>query len=194
MREKLFCHLHTGSDGRTNLQLFSLCQAAHVLDRIREYRADPPAELADEPDFLESKIKEACIFVISCLGLSLTQVLGQNSPDGAKPKIPGARRMLSDFLASTEAIALPEKDLISAKAKDFFDIYDACRHFGISKHPEVANVNIEATERYMQFVKTIWNALIRDRLNDCEEVDISSIDEVMSGYWQDLFLPYWPPE
>jgi hypothetical protein len=67
-----YCHLHsTGSFPHTNLQLYSLRKAAEdwnaLVDEIMARGEDGVHDL-----------KERQSFIVNCLGLSLSQLLGQN--------------------------------------------------------------------------------------------------------------------
>lgn len=70
-----YFHLDTaGVDGEdTNLQIYSLRKAKRDwAELVRDY-----AKYGDETD----NLRERCVFVLATLGLSISQLLGQNDPD-----------------------------------------------------------------------------------------------------------------
>ena len=81
-----YCHLNSNENPEhTNLQLYSLQRAANdwekLIDSIKNNRI-----------VLKGHLKERLAFILSCLGLSLSQLLGQScpSPDKEKMDSPGA--------------------------------------------------------------------------------------------------------
>jgi len=78
-------YYHLDSTGEyTNLQLYSLRQAQRYW---REIQQDYQKYGEDTEN-----LKERCVFVIAALGLSISQLLGQNNPTLQKD-VPSPRRL-----------------------------------------------------------------------------------------------------
>lgn len=187
-RKKLFCTLASGSGSKTNLQLFSLGQACDLLTKLKKF-VDETADALEEGE-REAKVLEVCVFIVTCLGLSITQLLGQNWR-GGEPKVPHTKCLLKLFLQETNVIDEGNKADLERAFSDFIDTYDDCRHFGAPKHDRVATLDLRSTEQYMLLVKDIWNLVIRDRSRDDRELEIESIDDVLNEGWTHVFHWCW---
>ncbi len=76
-----YCHLYSELDlEHTNLQLYSLKKAAdgwnELLDAVEESGVEQVNHLT-----------ERLAFILSCLGLSLSQLIGQNCPSPDKERM-----------------------------------------------------------------------------------------------------------
>ena len=164
-----FCHLD--SNGlETNLQLHALTEAnRHWLEVVREVDELP-----------ESRIRERCVFVVSALGLSLSQLLGQNVPTG-KPRVGPPRQLLASFLSGTRLDERDREDL-TARFDDFLDAYDGIRHFGPPKHEIISKLDIQRTRTFVSLTLEIWNVVLAHfrRMNDEEFSGFETIDGLLA--------------
>ncbi len=170
-----YCHLASSGDiDGTNLQLYSLEQAAaHWNDMIKYSQFDETGW---------SKQRRA--FILSCLGLSLTQLLGQNSPAPAKNMIGDPEKLLSALLVSAPIDRLTSRRL-KATFKDFLTYYSAVRHFGKNKedanYRKLEKLTVHQLERFRAMTLEVWDVLIslhrKNKRNDID--DFRSISEVV---------------
>ena len=69
-----FCHLDSSGDlEHTNLQLYSLMKAADAWNELLNGVTDTGLNGVNY-------LRERLTFIVSCLGLSLSQLMGQNCP------------------------------------------------------------------------------------------------------------------
>jgi len=166
----------------TNLQLHAMRQAWRLWQELKEKK----------DNLGESRIRERCVIIIALLGLSLSQLLGQNFSPSSKDRIPSLRDLWGDFLKKTELTDESIKH-IDSRFQDFLNSYDACRHFGASKHERIDKLTYEAICGFVELSINIWDIIldhfksknnaainfrsIRDILdeNDDEEDEISPL-------------------
>jgi hypothetical protein len=156
----------------TNLQFYSLRQA------WRCWR-----DLSSQKDKLgEGKIRERCVLTVVLLGLSLSQLLGQNTPLTSGSILPPIK-LLSLFLNQTD-ISDTKKESLNSRFREFMNAYDACRHFGPSKYQKIENLDLKATESFFNLTIEIWDIVIghfevgQDIFKSiCEILDESNEDE-----------------
>jgi hypothetical protein len=133
----------------TNLQLYSLRQA---------WRCWQDLDL--KKDRLASgKIRERCVVIVDLLGLSLSQLLGQNTPRNSE-SVQTPRKLLPLFL---EQASLPdaEKENLEERFRGFITVYDACRHFGPPKYATIDSLNVAKTESFVYLTVDIWNVVLK---------------------------------
>ncbi|SNR89085.1 hypothetical protein SAMN05192560_1610 [Methylobacillus rhizosphaerae] len=154
----------------TNLQLYSLKQA-------KIHWADLQRDLSDA-DQVEH-FHERCIFIICTIGLSVSQLLGQNNPSPDE-RVPSPRKI---FASLVDRHALdPELKL---KFKEFIDTYDQCRHFGLtndgSRHWQVSQVTLDKTRELYEFGLMVWDTVIgifrRDPQNELDDLDLATVQD-----------------
>ncbi|MCK4727582.1 MAG: hypothetical protein KAT27_01535, partial [Desulfobacterales bacterium] len=78
-------------------------------------------------------LKERLVFILSCLGLSLTQLLGQNWPSESKEKMDNPADLLSRILRCSH-FDRDKKKILNKTFREFFSFYGAIRHFGKVKN------------------------------------------------------------
>ncbi len=105
--------------GNTNLQLYSLQQAAYSWNEAVEMESDPTAE----------HVTERLAFILNALGLSLSQLLGQNCPSPETKKIDEPSKLLRAVLKRA-SVAETTRSRLESTFKCFLSYYDALRHFG----------------------------------------------------------------
>jgi hypothetical protein len=100
----------------TNLQLFSFIQAKRYWKALeRDY-----AEFGEDTP----QMKERCVFVLATMGLSISQLLGQNNPNENKD-VPYPIDIFKSFV---KTYGLNEHLINEFCQFNYF--YNGCRHFG----------------------------------------------------------------
>lgn len=162
-------YYHLTSDGPdTNLQLYSLRQAA------RYWRA--LVDEASHGSFVDY-FHERCVFVVCTIGLSVSQLLGQNVPVRTKrvPSLEAIFQML--------AVKHGWDSCLSADFNRFVDRYDQCRHFGLTegdvRHHETSEVMFDETKWVYEYGLKVWALVIdiyrRETGSQLDEFDIEDI-------------------
>lgn len=137
------------SDPDTNLQLYSLRQA-------KLYWSSLENDLAKygEVDYFH----ERCVFIICTMGLSVSQLLGQNVPEPSE-RVPPPSIIFENLIDKNNL-----DNNLKNQFREFIDTYDHCRHFGLtndgSRHWEVSQVTLEKTRKLYQFGLTVWEIVI----------------------------------
>jgi hypothetical protein len=140
----------------TNLQLYSLKQAAQYWNAL----VNEIDSLGDE-NVLD--LKERIVFILSALGLSLTQLLGQNwpVPDRDTHDSPG------ELLGLILKCSYLDKIEITRLNKGFADLlnaYGSIRHFGVNKdlanYASVDGLTFGSLKRQVKMTLDIWDAVI----------------------------------
>ena len=175
---RYYCHLDSAGDlEHTNLQLYSLKKAAdgwiELLDAVKEYGVERVDHLT-----------ERLAFILSCLGLSLSQLIGQNCPSPNKEKIDQPGDLLSTLINRTNTDRTTRRRLNSI-FRDFLAYYTAIRHFGKNKDEEnyrtVDRLTLAELNRFRRMTIEIWDLAIamyrQDEDNNLEE--FSSVTEVV---------------
>ena len=133
----------------TNLQLYSLKQAKIYWSAL-EY------DLAQAEDV--EHFHERCVFVICTMGLSVSQLLGQNNPTLGS-RVPSPRKIFDDLVDMHGLDSLLKRDF-----HDFIETYDQCRHFGLtndgSRHWQVSQVTLDKTRKQYEFGLLVWEIVI----------------------------------
>lgn len=158
------------SDGEdTNLQLYSLKQA-------KLHWAALHLDVSDG-DQVEH-FHERCVFVICTMGLSVSQLLGQNNP------VPGGRVPSPSKIFESLVDAHGLDPSLKSEFRELMDTYDQCRHFGLttdgSRHWQVSQVTLDKTQRLYQIGLTVWEAVIdvlrRDSNSELDELDLTRVE------------------
>lgn len=137
----------------TNMQLFSLEKAAESWNDLVE-------EMKERP---QRNLVEMRAFVLSCLGLSLSQLLGQNCPSSDKESVAEPGDLLSSVLARACDDRTTRRRL-QHKFADFLRYYGAVRHFGQSKgdakHATVSRLTFPMLKGFRDMTIEIWDLVI----------------------------------
>jgi hypothetical protein len=152
-----YCHLGSPTDiGDTNLQLYSLKKAAEgwndLVEAVHKFGAD-------EVDHFTERLA----FIISTLGLSLSQLIGQNCPLPEKEKMDQPGEMFSSLVKRTCTDRTTRRRL-NGTFRDFLAYYAAIRHFGKNKNDEnyhtVDRLTLAELNRFRQMTIEIWDLVI----------------------------------
>ncbi len=166
-----YCHCSSPTTiDDTNLQLYSLEQAAHNWN-----------ELARSIDVYEKvdriiHFREMLVFILNCFGLSLMQLLGQNSPHKRK-EVDDPKSLLHAVLNDCNV----ERDIKKRLGKtfdSFIEYYDAVRHFGESigekQYQIVDKLTLHELNKFRIMTIEIWDIIItkykKDDKNDLKEI------------------------
>lgn len=178
-RMPYYCHrLSPASEVDTNLQLYSLQQAAKSWNDLANTIAWQKG--LDRVDHL----KERLVFIMSCFGLSLTQLLGQNVPSHDKDKMDKPGKLLGHILACSH-VDRKTRHNFNGTFQDFLRYYGALRHFGENSNEQnyriIDQLTIQELDRFRRMTIEIWDVVIAifkdDDNNKLDE--ISSIAEVV---------------
>lgn len=167
MTPKPYYHLEsTGVE--TNLQLYSLQLAWHLLKDLNPER----------DNLTESRIKERCVVIVDLLGLSLSQLFGQNY-HGGKEKIPSLKDLFSDFIKKADDnVSVPPA--LKDSFNEFLEFYDDCRHFGISKHSKIDLLDLDLTNKFMELTIGIWDRVcLHFRDQDTSSIEFNSVRDIL---------------
>jgi hypothetical protein len=173
-----YCHLDSSrSLEYTNLQLYSLQQAANGWNDLIDL-------VADRGNYDVDHFRERLTFILSCLGLSLSQLLGQNcpSPDKGKMDQPG---VLLGILLTRASVDRTTRRRLNNTFQDFLSYYGAIRHFGANKDEQnyrtVDQLKFMELDRFRCMTIEIWDVVIalhrKNKENDIEE--FRSVSEVV---------------
>jgi len=172
-----YCHLSSGSCvDTTNLQLYSLQQAAACWNELVDLGVNRVIDATPHP-------KEQLAFILNCLGLSLSQLLGQNCPSPEKEKMGQPGDLLSAVL-ERDSIDKTTKRRLNSTFKDFMSYYGAVRHFGINKGEEnyqkLDRLTVKKLDLFRRMTIEIWDIVLAMYRNDEEnEIEIETISEVV---------------
>ncbi len=163
----IYCHLASGEDPEkvtVNLQRFFWIQARN-----------PWFDIKNDPS---KQKKEYYAFVIILIGVSLSNLLGQNiAPEHnskGQARTPGPLSALKILLSERANYALSpnfESDFkaehIIKNFKELYNefaqiirIYDATRHFGPAKTNILHALNFDKVTYFMRVAKCIWESVI----------------------------------
>lgn len=165
-------YYHLDSSGEdTNLQLYSLKQAMI-------YWGELERDLAQYGDSV-ANVRERCVFVLANLGLSISQLLGQNNPRPTD-SVPYPRDLVAAFIDAHELD--PE---IKNKFERFNYFYNGCRHFGLTTtgkgYDRVDQLTISIARECYEFGLELWRTVIsvfrQDPDSDLDEFDLGRLDQ-----------------
>lgn len=166
----MFRYYYIDSSGEdTNLQLYSFKQAKLHWSSLERDLAG-----SDEVEHFH----ERCVFVICTIGLSVSQLLGQNNPEPSK-RVPSPYAIF-ESLVDRHGLD-PE---LKQQFREFIDTYDQCRHFGLtsdgSRHWQVSQVTLDKTRKIYEFGILVWGTVIdvfrQDPENELDELDLAEIE------------------
>lgn len=179
---KIFCSIDSSGEdiNHTNLQLYSLKQAARCWNEL-------VLEIADKDRDEITDITERLVFIVNCLGLSLSQLLGQNWPSNEKEKMDDPGDLLSNIL-NVSYLTKHEKARLNRGFREINRVYGAIRHFGRVKGNEnyrfVEDLDLSTVDRFRKITIDLWDAVISVYrsydINEIEEFD--SIADIVKFY------------
>ena len=161
----------------TNLQLYSLRKAANEWNDLINLFNENEAEGVDN-------LKERLAFIINCFGLSLSQLMGQNSPSPDKEKMDQPGDLFSNLLNRTGADRMTKKRLNIA-FRDFLTYYSAIRHFGKVKNDKnyksLDKLTVAKLDGFRKMTIEMWDLIIEvHRKNKINKIDeFRSISELV---------------
>lgn len=183
--DEVFCYIASSGDiEHTNLQLYSLKRGAdewnELVDAVERVGLDAVDHLT-----------ERLAFVLSCLGLSLSQLIGQNCPSPDKEKMDQPGDLLSALLNRITSDRTTRRRLNSTFG-DFLRYYGAIRHFGRIKdnknYRAVDELTLDVLNRFRLMAIEIWNLVIDMYHQDKENnIEFTSVTEVV--FFQELAKP-----
>ena len=180
----IYYRLDTSGD-ETNLQVYSLHQAAknwnELIDEIEQVGIDNVSDL-----------KEKLVFILSCLGLSLSHLIRQNWPSPEKEDIDAPGTLLGSIL-KTSKIDRNTCKRLNKGFQDFLGCYGAIRHFGLNKdattYTKVDDITFSKLCRFKDLTVQIWDTILmifkRNDENDLQ--DIASITDAV--WFKDIAEP-----
>ena len=154
------------SNEQTNLQLYALREARkHWEDLRNDYE-----EAGESTD----KLKERCVFVLANLGLSISQLLGQNEPTvGADVRYPR-----DIFHAFVDTHGLDPQ--LKTEFDEFNYFYNGCRHFGKTTggkgYDRIDQLTFSVAKECYEFGLKVWRTVIgvyrEEEENELEEFEM----------------------
>lgn len=176
----LYCYLdsHHAIDS-TNLQLYSLKQAALCWNELA-------SDLAKYEESEIEDLQERLVFIANCLGLSISQLLGQNWPSENKDKMDYPGDLLSYILNCSHFSRDKKSRLNRGFHNDLLPTYNAIRHFGRVKNDAnyklIEDLDLAKVKRLKKLTVDIWDATIDvQRSNDLNNIDqdLASVADII---------------
>lgn len=140
----------------TNLQIYSLKQAAQYWNAlVNDIDATGEENVTD--------LTERAVFILSSLGLSLTQLLGQNwpIPDKSRHNTPGE---ILGLILKCSHLDKNEIKRLNKGFADLLDSYGSVRHFGENKdlanYASVDDLSITKLKGFVKLALDIWDTVI----------------------------------
>ena len=164
-------YYHLDSTGEhTNLQLYCLKQAKKYWEELQS----ECAEYAEETQAL----RERCVFVLATLGLSISQLLGQNNP-ALQNEVPYPIDIFNQFV---DAHGLDPNLKVRFRRFNYF--YNGCRHFGRTTgthgYDRVDQLSYPVARECYEFGLEVWQTVVRvfrkEPGADLEELNLSDLD------------------
>ncbi len=169
-----YCHLDSANNiENTNLQLFSLRKAASEWNDLTYLVKERGIKKVDD-------LKERLVFITNCFGLSLSQLIGQNSPSINKNRMESPGKLFPNLLKEADLDNIT-KEKVQSDFNDFLKYYDAIRHFGKVKHKSIDELNFAKLKYFKNMTIEIWDIIIsifrKDHKNKIGE--FSSINDLI---------------
>ena len=164
-----YAHLDSASRFEsTNLQLYSLKKAACEWNELVDLIMDHGIGHFDH-------FKERRVFILSCLGLSLSQLLGQNCPSPEKEKMDNPGVLMGKILKN-DHVDRTKRRRLNSTFNDFLLYYDAVRHFGENKNQKnyrtIDQLTLKRLNRFVHMTVEIWDIIIEmHRKNPKNNID-----------------------
>ncbi|MCK9377953.1 MAG: hypothetical protein M0P73_17665 [Syntrophobacterales bacterium] len=173
----IYLHLDSNYRPEHNLQLYSLQKAANDWNERVDLIVDHGINHVDHP-------RERLVFILSSLGLSLSQLLGQNCPSPGKEKMDKPGVLLGKILIRAR-VDRTKRCRLNKTFSDFLLYYGAVRHFGENKNKKNYHLVDQLTpgilDQFRRMTIEIWNIIIamyrNDPKNDID--DFRSISDVV---------------
>lgn len=151
----------------SNLQLYSLKQAKLYWTALEQDLLK-----GANNDYVEN-FHERCVFIICTMGLSVSQLLGQNNPNPGN-RVPSPTGIFNS-LVQMHNLA----NELKVQFKEYNDLYDYCRHFGLTndgnRHWIVSQVTLEKTRKHYEFGLLVWSTLV-DLFRQIPESELDDLD------------------
>jgi hypothetical protein len=130
-------------------------------------------------------LKERLAFITNCFGLSLSQLIGQNSPSSNKNRIEPLSKLFPNLLNGTDLDDMT-KEKLKILFEDFLNYYDAIRHFGKVKYKSIDELTLVKLDCFRIMTIRIWDLVIsKYRKDEGNEIgEFSSINEIV--YFEEL--------
>ena len=153
----------------TNLQLYSLKQASRywheLVHDIEIHRDGTP------------NVRERCVFVLASLGLSISQLLGQNNPHPSG-KVPNPIEIFSAFVKEHNL-----EPALTSQFERFNYFYNGCRHFGLTTgrhgYDRVDQLTMPVARECYEFGCEIWKIVIgafrKDPESDLADFNLEAV-------------------
>jgi hypothetical protein len=140
------------SDGEdTNLQL-------HAFQHAKDLWHDLQEEYKKSGEHTD-KLKEKCVLVLATLGLSISQLLGQNNPAVEKKDVPPPIKLFNGFV---DAHGLDAG--LKTRFRRFNYFYNGCRHFGKTtddeRYQRIDDLTFSVTRDCYEFGLEVWRTVI----------------------------------
>lgn len=169
-----YCRRYSaGSPLSTNLQLYFIRHATDGWNRLLQATTARGFDAVDD-------LKERLAFIVVCLGLSLSQLLGQNSPSSDKDRMDQPKTLLRNILARSHVDRTKRRQLNST-FKDFLSYYDSVRHFGKNRNERnyriIDKLTMQELGRFCRMTIEVWDAVI-DIYRDDDKNDLHEIRSV----------------
>src|SRR5690606_14820625 len=136
----------------TNLQMYAYRAARQAWDDLN-------AEYARHGAHTE-QLREKCVLAVATLGLSISQLLGQNNPNPRASDVPSPQVLFKDFVSEHKLDAR-----LIPRFNRFVDYYDAIRHFGVSdddsKYALILQLDYETTRECFDTGIEIWRQVVQ---------------------------------
>ncbi len=166
------------SGDETNLQVYSLQQAASYWNDLLEERSK-----LDEDQIPDHK--ERLVFIINCLGLSLSQLLGQNWPSPNKNNIDNPGTLLGSILKNSKIDRIVRTHL-NKGFQEFLEYYGSIRHFGLNRdqknYKKVDNITFAKVCFFRNICIEIWDTIL-NIFKQIKENDLSEISSITDVVW-----------
>lgn len=174
----IYLHLDSNSKPEhTNLQLYSLQKAANDWNELVDLIANHGIDHVDHP-------RERLVFILSSLGLSLSQLLGQNCPSPDKEKMDKPGVLLGKILIRAR-VDRTKRCRLNKIFSDFLLYYGAVRHFGENKNKKnyylVDQLTPRILDQFRRMTIEIWDIIIQMYRNDPKNNidDFKSISDIV---------------
>jgi len=130
-------------------------------------------------------LKERLVFILSCLGLSLSQLLGQNCPSPEKEKMDNPGVLLGKILKD-DIVDRTKRRRLNNTFNDFLFYYDTVRHFGENKNQQnyrtIDQLTLKRLNRFVHMTVEIWDIIIgmyrKNPKNDIDDFNSISDDAI----------------
>jgi hypothetical protein len=123
-------------------------------------------------------VTERCVFILGNLGLSISQLLGQNNPKPTRD-VPSPQKIFSAFV---------DEHGLDLELKSRFDrfnyFYNGCRHFGLTKsgkgYYKIDQLTLPVMQECYEFGLELWKIVIsvfqKDPENDLDEFRLAHLE------------------